>query len=856
MASALLSSILILALFVRLSNSEQPNTDGFFISDFFKKMGVIDSDFFNFSAPVCSWQGVFCDAQRQNVIGLEASGLSLFGVIPETTMGKLSKLQSLDLSNNQITNLPSDFWGLGSSLKSLNLSHNQISGPLTNNIGNFEVLEVLDLSFNNFSSELPESFSSLLSLQVLELSHNQFVGSIPPGIMKCQSLVLIDMSYNQLNGTIPPDFGSAFPKLTTLNLAGNNIHGRSSVFSGMKSISYLNVSGNSFHGSIMSVFQKRMEVIDLSRNYFQGQISEVYLNSSFNISLLVFLDISMNQLSGEFFHDWNEAQNLKHLNLAANRFSGQEFPILEKLSSLEYLNLSAAGLIGRIPGEISKLASLNTLDLSNNDLSGEIPSISTSNLQVLELSVNDLTGEVPSSLLDYLPHMKMYNFSYNNLTFCATELPPEIFTSAFVGSANSCPIAANPDLFRRKSASHNVLKLSLAVTLSTVSFFLGLVCLALGCRNRTKMWAAKETSSKEEKNISGPFSFQTDSSTWIADVKLANSVPVVIFEKPLSSITFADLLSATLHFDRSTLIAEGRFGPVYKGFLPGEIHVAVKVLAHVSTLTDKEVATQLEQLGRIKHPNLVPMIGYCLAGDQRIAIYEYMENGNLQKLLHDQPLGIERPTNWSPNPWEEQNDTATNQDVFSEGLLATWRFRHKIALGIARALAFLHHGCSPSIVHRDVKASSVYIDSNLETRLSDFGLVSSLEDDITNPSRGYVPPENYEPENAASSTLKSDVYGFGVVLFELITGKKPVGDYYPDGNESNETNLVAWVRGLVRKNKGGMAIDLRIRGTGILSEMVEGLRIGYLCTADLPEKRPCMQQIVGLLKDIEPVHHN
>ncbi|KAF5175877.1 Receptor-like protein kinase [Thalictrum thalictroides] len=812
-------------------------------------MGVTPSQDFNFSSPVCSWQGVFCDAQHVNVIALVASGLGLSGVIPEITIGKLNKLQSLDLSNNKITSLSSDFWSLGNNLKTLNLSYNQISGILPNNIGNFAVLESLDLSFNSFSDNIPTSLSSLLNLQVLKLDQNLFTGSIPSGILNCQSLVSLDISSNRLTGTLPTGFSAAFPKLKALNLAGNEIHGRSSDFSELKSITYLNISRNSFHGSVMGVFQKRLEVIDVSQNYFQGYLSDVYSNSNFNWSHLVVLDVSSNQLTGEFFH-FNESQNLKLLNLAHNRFSRQEFPQIEKLLNLEYLNLSSTGLIGVIPPEILQLNTLRILDLSNNHLTGRVPNLGINNLVLLDLSLNNLTGEVPLLLLEKLRHMESFNFSFNNLTICASNLSPKLFQRAFIGSLDSCPIAANPDLFRRhtKSKKHIGLELSLAISLSTVCLLVGLLCLAFRCRKNTITWEAKQPPvSKDEQTISGPFSFQTDSTTWVADVKVATSVPVVIFEKPLLNITFADLLSATSHFDRDTLLAEGRFGPVYRGFLPGGVHVAVKVLVHVSTMTDQEVARELEYLGRIRHPNLVPLTGYCLAGDQRIAIYEYMENGNLENLLYDLPLGTPGTEDWSTDTWEEDNNTGI-QHVGSEGLLTTWRFRHKIALGTARALAFLHHGCSPSIIHRDVKASSIYLDSNLEPRLSDFGLINGGEDDIPHGSLGYVPPEYCEPETGPPS-LKSDVYAFGVVLFELLTGKKPIGGDY----SGEEMTLVSWVRGLVRKNKCVMAIDPKIRGSGPDTELEEALRIGYLCTADLPTKRPSMHQIVGLLKDIEPV---
>ncbi|MFQ6650899.1 hypothetical protein Gotur_022107 [Gossypium turneri] len=721
----------------------------------------------NNSISVFTWKGVQCDAKGENVIGLKASGLGLTGLIPDSTIGKLTKLRFLDLSNNKITALPSDLWSLGS-LKRLNLSRNKITGSLSNNIGNFGRLQVVDLSDNDFSGEIPETISSLVSLQTLKLAGNGFEGSIPTGILRCWSLVSLDLSSNRLNGTLPDGFTAAFPKLKYLNLARNEIYG----------------------------------------NLFQGDIHQV----NFNWSHLVYLDLSENRLSGEIVVNLSQALNLRHLNLAYNRFARQKCPRIGMLSSLEYLNLSKTSLVGHIPSEISELSYLHILDVSSNNLSGEIP--------------------VP--VLQKLPLMKRFNFSYNNLTLCASGFSLDTFETAFYGSLNSCPIAANPVLFKRRAHIHKVftLNLALALTLAMVCLLAGLLFLAFNCRKKSRTWLVKQPSYKEEQNMSGPFSFQTDSTTWVADVKHATSVPVMMFEKPLLNITFADLLSATSNFSISTLVSEGKFGPVYRGFLPGGIYVAVKILVHGSTLTDHEVARELEYLGRIKHPNLVPLIGYCLAGDQRIAIYDHMENGNLQDLLHD--------------TWEED----------SEGLstLTTWRFRHKIALGIARALAFLHHGCSPPLVHKDVKACSVYLDLNLEPRLSDFGLAklfgTSLEDDeISGRSPAYVSPEFSQLESDDAPTPKSDVYCFGVVLFELITGKKPIGDDYP---EEQEANLVSWVRGLVRKNQGSKAIDPKIRDTGPVYQMEEALKIAYLCTAELPTKRPRMQQIVGLLKDIEP----
>ncbi|KAG6410485.1 hypothetical protein SASPL_128546 [Salvia splendens] len=842
-------SLMLLALLFRPFVCQEPNPDESFVLEFFHKM----SPSRNFSGLFCSWRGVICDSHGGNVVKLEVSGFGLSGAIPDSTIGKLTKLESLDLSNNYITALPNDFWDLGS-LKNLNLSHNQISGLLPSNIGNFGQLQSLDLSFNKLSGSIPEAVSSLPTLQSLNLSLNMLESRIPLGILQCHSLVSIDLSENKLNGSLPTGFGAALPQLRFLNLAGNSVLGRDLDFAGMKSIKVLNISDNMFKGSVVGVFVGSLEVVDLSRNQFQGHIAQVNFSSTFNWSNLQHLDVSENVFSGRFSTGLSRAVNLRHLNLAHNRFREQEFLQIDMLSGLEYLNLSATNLIGEIPSNVFHLSSLRVLDLSKNNLTSSIPRTIAKNLRVLDLSCNKLVGGIPLMLMQELHELERFNLSYYNLSFCGSQFSSEILQSAFIGSVNSCPIAANPAFFKRDSPKHRGLKLEVALTLSMVLVLVGLLFLAFGCRSKTSMWTAKQSSSKEELTISGPFSFHTDSTTWVADVKQATTVPVVIFQKPLLNFTFADLLSATSHFDRDTLLAEGRFGPVYRGVLLGGIHVAVKVLVHGSTMTDEEAARELEYLGRIKHPNLVPLTGYCLAGEQRIAIYDYMENGNLHNLLYDLPLGVQVTEDWSTDTWEDENHGIRNAG--SGGLLTSWGFRHKIALGTARALAFLHHGCSPPIIHRDVKASSVYLDFELEPRLSDFGLAKifgdGLDDEVARGSPGYVPPEFLQPESGSpkAPTPKSDVYGFGVILFELITGKKPVGDEYSD---EKEENLVTWVRGLVRRSQGLRAIDPNIRGTGPDKQIVEALKIGYLCTADAPSKRPSMHQVVGLLKDLEPV---
>ncbi|VVB16406.1 unnamed protein product [Arabis nemorensis] len=774
MGLCLWGTLMFLSLFVKHLTSQDPNTDAFYLSNFFTKMGLPNyTQAHTFpSSSLCSWPGVVCDSRREYVLRLSASGSDLSGSIPDNTIGKMRMLRSLDLSDNKITSLPSDLWSL-SSLKSLNLSSNRISEPLPSNIGNFMSLQTLDLSFNSFSGEIPAAISSLVGLTTLKLDNNGFQFGVPPGLLHCRSLVSIDLSSNQLSGSLPVGFGSAFPQLKSLNLSRNLIQ-----------------------GSLMGVLHENVETLDLSENRFDGHILQLMPGHKHNLSSLIHLDLSENRFVGHILDGLSSSQKLVHLNLACNRFRAREFPQITKLSGLNYLNLSRTNLSGKIPTEISRLRHLKVLDLSSNNLTGHVPLLSLKTIETLDLSLNKLEGDIPRPVLDKLPMIQRFNFSFNNLTFCNPNISQEMIQTSFIGSTNNCPFAAKPIVLNgKKFNKHKTglkIGLALAITMAFLLVGLLLILVAMRSRRKSRTWATKQAT---EPNLS--------------DQSESTDVPVVMIDKPLMKMTFADLKAATLNFDRATLLWEGKSGPTYGAVLPGGFRAALKVIPSGTTLNDHEASIAFERLARIKHPNLVPLYGYCIAAEQRIAIYEHIDNANLESLLHN----------------TDDSDTS-------------WRFRHKIALGTARGLAFLHHGCIPPVVHGEVMARTVCLDSTQEPQLADFGLTKLLDERFSGGLDGYTPPEQ---EQYGSPTVESDVYSFGVVLLELVSGKKPEGD------------LVNWVRGLVRQGQGSRAIDPKMRETGPVEQITEAVKIGYLCTADLPWKRPTMQQVVGLLKDLSPI---
>ncbi|CAK8537042.1 unnamed protein product [Lathyrus sativus] len=285
--------------------------------------------------------------------------------------------------------------------------------------------------------------------------------------------------------------------------------------------------------------------------------------------------------------------------------------------------------------------------------------------------------------------------------------------------------------------------------------------------------------------------------------------------------SYEQIVEITNEFSSENVIGEGGFGRVYKASMYDGRVGAVKLLKVGSGQGEREFRAEVDIISRVHHRHLVSLIGYCLSEQQRVLIYEFVPNGNLDQHLHG-----------------------------SEWNVLDWSKRMKIAIGAARGLAYLHEGCNPKIIHRDIKSSNILLDNAYEAQVADFGLARLTDDANTHVSTRVMGTFGYmAPEYATSGKLtdRSDVFSFGVVLLELITGRKPVDATQPVGDES----LVEWARPLLlRAIKTGDFSELadpRLQRQYVDSEMFRMIEAAAACVRHSAPKRPRMVQIARAL---------
>ncbi|CAN0909957.1 Probably inactive leucine-rich repeat receptor-like protein kinase At5g06940 [Linum grandiflorum] len=809
----------------------------------------------------CNWTGVTCSSTL-SVTALNLQSLNLSGEISASVCGlrnlsvlnladnlfnqpiplhlsACSSLETLNLSNNLIWGTIPDQISQFQSLKVVDLSRNHVEGRIPDGLGGLRSLQVLNLGSNLLSGNVPKVFDNLTELTFLDLSENPylvseipaaigkldkleqillqnsgFYGQVPDSFVGLKSLVFLDLSQNNLSGVFPQKFGSSLENLVSFDVSQNKLLGsfpeglcnakglvslslHTNLFSGSLpatsidkclNLERFQVQNNGFSGDFPDGLwsSSKIKLIRAENNRFRGRIPDSISNAAQleqvqidNNSLsseipsgiglvktLYRFSASQNRLYGELPSSFCDSPVMSIMNLSHNSLSGT-IPQLNNCRKLVSLSLAENSLNGEIPSSLASLPVLTYLDLSHNNLTGSIPQgLQNLKLALFNVSYNQLSGRVPSSLISGLPA----SFMEGNPGLCGPGLP------------SSCPDEL-PVRHHHNGPS------ALAFALITVAFFVAVLLVAAGF-----------------------FAFHR----W----KLQAGGWHSVFFYPLR-VTEQDLIIAMNEKSAKGSGGGGAFGRVYAVTLPSGERVAVKKLVKIGSQSSKSLKGEVKTLAKIRHKNIVKVLGFCHSDESIFLIYEYLEKGSLGDLIRD------------------------------SGFELQWSSRLRIAVGVAQGLAYLHRDYVPHLLHRNVRSNNILLDADHEPKLTDFGLdrvvgepafQSTVASECA--SSCYNAPEHGYSKKA---TEHMDVYSYGVVLLELVTGRQAE---QAERSDEGSIDILTWVRRKINiANGAAQVLDPKISNSS-QQEMLAALDIALRCTSVMPEKRPSMCEVVRALQSL------
>ncbi|KAG8093772.1 hypothetical protein GUJ93_ZPchr0012g18838 [Zizania palustris] len=739
----------------------------------------------------------------------------LAGDLPTDMFGNTRSLELLYLSFNYLrspennTNLEPFFASLTNctNLKELGVAGNELAGtipPLVGRLG--PGLTQLHLEYNSIFGPIPANLSNLTNLTALNLSHNLLNGSIPPAIAGMRRLERVHLFDNLLSGAIPPSLG-AIPRLGLIDFSHNRLAGDiPTTLSNLTQLRVLVLHHNRLAGIIPSSLAQcvNLQTFDLSHNMLRGEIP----TDLSELSGLLYLNLSSNLLEGTIPATISKMVMLQVLNLSSNRLSGGIPPQLGGCIALEYLNLSGNALDGVVPDTIGALSFLQVLDVSYNGLSGALPRSlgMAASLRSVNFSYNGFSGEVPS-----------------NGAFAGFP------ADAFLGDAGLCGVmpgmarcggGGGGGVKRRVVRSPRVV---LPIVITVIGFTLAIVGV-VACR------AAARADVRREARRS---------------MLLAGSADE-LGERDHPRISHRELFEATGGFEQSSLIGAGRFGRVYEGTLRDGTRVAVKVLDPKSGgEVSRSFKRECEVLRRTRHRNLVRVVTTCTQPDFHALVLPLMRNGSLESRLYP-------------------HDGRPGRGLDLVQLVA-------VAGDVAEGLAYLHHYAPVRVVHCDLKPSNVLLDDDMTAIVADFGIAQLVKDvgggtnsgsiassadnrnsitGLLQGSVGYIAPGGHP-------SAQGDVYSFGVMVLELITGKRPTDVIFDEG-----LTLHDWVRRHYPHDVAAVVArswlsDAAAAADGarplLTADVVDELiDLGLACTQHSPSARPTMVKVcheIALLKE-------
>ncbi|XP_047319736.1 probable LRR receptor-like serine/threonine-protein kinase At1g53430 [Impatiens glandulifera] len=816
------------------------------------------------------------------------------GSIP-SEFGKLSFLRTISLLGNRLSgSIPKEIGDIAT-LESLVLEDNQLVGPLPENLGSLSQLSRLLLSANNFSGTIPETFSNLRNLTDFRIDGGSLSGKIPDLIGNWKMIKRLDMQGTGMSGPFP----STFTNLTNLeDLMISDLTGPSISFPAletMKKLEILILRNCRITGPLPPYIGEltTLKTLDLSFNKLTGPIPNTYQNLDFD-----YMFLANNSLTGNV-PDWI-FNSKNRIDISYNNFTGGSSQTGCQSSSVNIVSShsgapsnSIAWCMGKdlTCPQKTKYHSLfincggNRITYEGNsyeeDLSPEGPSYfyylqnwaytslgtfmgrskdgrykgdNSFALNITDGDIYQTARLAPTSLRyyglclrqgSYRVRLHFAEIMYsNNETF--SSLGERVFDVSVQGNL----------VFK----DFNIAKLAGGVGKAHVLEFNNTLV------NDSTLdihlyWSGKGTTAIPDRGVYGPLisaitvtpNFKVDTGGLqagaIAGIVIGSVALLLVLilavlwamgcfkgkqldEKELQLqdlqtgyFSLRQIKRATGNFDPSNKIGEGGFGPVYKGVLSDGGLIAVKQLSSKSKQGNREFVNEIGMISALQHPNLVRLFGCCIEGNQLLLVYEYLENNSLARWLFG------------------RQENKPNLD---------WETRKKICLGIAKGLAYLHEESRLKIVHRDIKATNVLLDKDLNAKISDFGLAKLDEEENTHISTRIAGTIGYmAPEYAMRGYLteKADVYSFGVVALEIVSGKSNT-NYRP---KEEFVYLLDWA--FVLQEQGNLLdlVDPSLGPNYPKKEVMVMLNIALLCSNFSPTLRPTMTSVVKMLKGESPI---
>ncbi|KAH1232867.1 putative LRR receptor-like serine/threonine-protein kinase [Glycine max] len=843
-----------------------------------------------------------------HITKLKVYALSVVGEIPDE-LWTLTYLTELDLRQNHLTGSISSAIGNLTRMEYLTFGINALSGELPKELGNLLELKSLSFSSNNFSGSFPSHLGNLVNLEQLYLGSSGISGSIPSTFSNLKNLKIVYMNDVELRGRIP-DFIGNWSNLNVLRFQGNSFEGSIPLsFSNLTSLIELRISGL-FNGSSSLAFLrnlKSLNILELRNNNISDSIpsfigdflnlTQLFLgNNKLSGTLptqksesLLYIDLSYNDLSGTL-PSWVNKQNLQ-LNLVANNLtieSSNSRGLPPGLNCLQK-NFPCNRGVGRYYDFAMKCGG---------------PQITSSNGVVFEMD-NQTLGPATYFVTDThrwaVSNVGLFTGS-NNPQYKITvsnqftqTVDPELFQTARLSASSlryyglglengfyniTLQFAETVilDNSEWKSLGRRIFDIYIQGTLVLKDFNIkkeagGISFSVVLKKFRVEVlenyleihlfWAGKGTCCIPVQGTYGPLisaiSAIPDFKPTVSNKPPSNKrnragliVGIVVGVGAVSflvvlaffyvirkrkrhdddeelldidtkpyTFSYSELKNATNDFNIGNKLGEGGFGPVHKGTLDDGRVIAVKQLSVQSNQGKNQFIAEIATISAVQHRNLVNLYGCCIEGNKRLLVYEYLENKSL------------------------------DHAIFGNCLNLSWSTRYVICLGIARGLTYLHEESRIRIVHRDVKSSNILLDLEFIPKISDFGLAKLYDDKKTHISTrvagtiGYLAPEY---AMRGHLTEKVDVFSFGVVLLEIVSGR-PNSD---SSLEGDKMYLLEWAWQLHENNNVTDLVDPRLLSDFNDEEVKRIVGISLLCTQTSPILRPSMSRVVAmLLGDIE-----